>query len=115
MANGMYSTPLMGTGIVANPMQLQRNAMLMGTTMPTTPQVSTVMPPPPMQPATQTPQVSTVMPTGTKVKENMRSIISTNPQFFDVILVDEDTPNLKEILTFSTYDSQYGITLYKGR
>lgn len=61
MANGMYSTPIMGTGIVANPMRLQRNAMLMGTTMPTTPQVSTPMPPP-MPTVTQTPQVSTVMP-----------------------------------------------------
>lgn len=81
MANGMYSTPLMGTGIVANPMQLQRNAMLMGTTMPTmptTPQVSTPMPP--MSTTTQTPQVSTPMPTVTQISQAPQvSTVMPNP------------------------------------
>lgn len=84
MANGMYSTPLMGTGIVANPMGFQRNTTLMGTTMPTTPQVSTPMPPPlPIQPATQTPQVSTVMPTVTQTAQI--STVMPNPFYLTVM------------------------------
>lgn len=64
MADSMYSTPIMGTSTALggiNPMQFQRNTTLMGTTMPTMPQVSTVMPSP-IPTVTQTPQVSTVMP-----------------------------------------------------
>lgn len=93
MANGMYSTPLMGTGIVANPMGFQRNTTLMGTTMPTTPQVSTPMPPPPMPTVTQTPQVSTVIPPmSTPMPNPMSNSTTQSPLSYTAIFsADPDT------------------------
>lgn len=101
MANGMYSTPLMGTGIVANPMQFQRNTTLMGTTMPTTPQISTPMPPP-MPTVTQTPQVSTVMPTVTQTAQI--STVMPNPFYLTVMQNPELIQDELEDRSATIYD-----------
>jgi hypothetical protein len=122
MANGMAQTYGMGSPIIRPLGRMTQNIMAtpIGGTM-TTPQVSTVMPNPMTTPQVSTvmpnpmttPQVSTVMPNPTNRTGVGLNLVSTNPDFYETVIVTEDTQDLEQIISYAVYDQGRGVTLYK--